>query len=99
MKRLQLLVAVLLIAYSVTSGWAATLDEESAQTCVGWRQLTQHNKLMYVVGWLHSAAMTKVLMEVFPANDPMITRVNDFLAVSLWPKGHRVGSVVIEVVC
>lgn len=79
--RKGLLIGVLLITVSGI-GRAA---ETEIKTCARWSSLPLEFKTAFVLGWIEAVNTVESLAKV-DAN------VNQFL----WPKGHRVGGVVLE---
>ena len=52
-------------------------------------------KQYFLIGWLKSMEMATAVAKAF-VDEPIVIEIRDALNVSLWPKGHRLGSLVVE---
>jgi hypothetical protein len=94
MKLFQRVVAFVSIVIALSAGIGHAADEP-ADTCVLWRQMEGLHKQYFLIGWIKSMEMAKAVAEAF-VDEPVVIEIRGALDVSLWPKGHRLGSLVVE---
>jgi hypothetical protein len=74
----------IIITLAFANAFPAERDPDAwLYTCVAWHSYTETERLSFVSGWMHG---------VVAANQS----TSEEIMSKLWPRGHRVGSVALE---
>jgi|SRR5215813_9545121 len=74
----------IVIALAFADGFAAESDPDKwMYTCVAWNRHTEIERMSFVHGWLQGVTAAD-------------QATSEEIMSMLWPRGHRVGGVVIE---
>ena len=80
----KIALVVVLVAVFVPAAGAQEWPE-GRFTCKHWSRMTEMEKVFFVAGYMGGVESAAII-----SRDP-------FIVEALWPTGHRVGSVVIEI--